>query len=75
MNHDIFSSVDEQRLNTLFLQAERADSRRAHLLLHRDAADPVQRLLVALNPGTYIPPQRHLPQWELQLLVFGSSAM
>ena len=71
MNHDILSSVGEHRLNTLFLQAERADSRRAHLLLHGDAADPVQRLLIALNPGTYIPPQRHPLQWELQLLMFG----
>src|SRR4051794_38156618 len=69
--NDILSSVGEHRLNTLFLQAERAGSGRAHLLLHRDASDPVQRLLIALNPGTYIPPQRHPSQWELQLLMFG----
>ena len=33
--------------------------------LHQELADPIQRLAIAMEPGTYIRPHRHLQTWEL----------
>ncbi len=46
---------------------------RAHLNIHESLQAPVQRLFIALEPGTYIRPHRH-PQpnkWEFFLLLEG----
>jgi cupin fold WbuC family metalloprotein len=33
--------------------------------LHRELSDPVQRLAIAMEPGTYVRPHRHSHTWEL----------
>jgi cupin fold WbuC family metalloprotein len=56
--------------------------KRAHILLHADHADQVQRLLIGLEPQTYVRPHVHSEQWEmlvllrgrLDLLIFGADA-
>jgi len=46
----------------LFRNAEISPRKRAHLLLHGDHADQVQRLLIACCVGTYFRPQYHIGQ-------------
>ena len=51
--------VDDGLLDAVIVQA-RASARRRHMhLLHGDYADPVQRMLNALEPDSYVPPHRH----------------
>ncbi|MGH8506111.1 MAG: WbuC family cupin fold metalloprotein [Stenotrophobium sp.] len=38
---------------------------RANLNLHQELTDPVQRLAIAMEPGTYVRPHRHPQTWEL----------
>jgi cupin fold WbuC family metalloprotein len=45
--------------------------RRSHLLLHAGHDDQVQRLLIALQPGTYVRPHRHSEQWEMLVCLTG----
>lgn len=69
MPHAISASV----LATLQQQAQAAPRRRAHRLLHDSHADVVQRLLIAVAPGSYFRPHRHpvsVP-WEMLLPVRG----
>jgi cupin fold WbuC family metalloprotein len=56
--------------------------RRSHILLHANHQDQVQRLLIALEPDSYVRPHLHSVQWEmivllrgeLDLLIFGPQA-
>lgn len=54
-------------------EAAGAARRRAHQLWHRDHADGVQRLAMALQPGTYVRPHRHADpsKWEALVLLSG----
>jgi cupin fold WbuC family metalloprotein len=47
---------------------------RAHLNVHPALEDPVQRLFIALEPGTYVRPHRHPEpnKWELFVLINGA---
>lgn len=38
---------------------------RAHRNFHPELSDPIQRLAIAMEPGTYIRPHRHPQTWEL----------
>jgi cupin fold WbuC family metalloprotein len=52
------------------LQAATASTRkRSHLLLHADQQDQVQRLLIALEPESYVRPHVHSEQWEMIVLL------
>lgn len=44
---------------------------RAHRNLHPDLSDPVQRLAIAMEPGTYVRPHRHPHTFELLLPLSG----
>jgi cupin fold WbuC family metalloprotein len=56
----------------LLLQAATASTRkRSHLLLHADQQDQVQRLLIALEPESYVRPHVHGEQWEMIVLLRG----
>lgn len=46
-------------------QAASVPRLRAHRTLHEELSDPVQRLAIAMEPGTYIRPHRHPQTWEL----------
>ena len=64
--------VDEGRLAELLEEAASAGRRRSHLLLHAGHQDQVQRLLIALEPDSYVRPHVHSEQWEMLVLLRGS---
>lgn len=67
--------VDVDTLNDLTAKAQASARGRANLNLHPQLADPVQRFLNAIEPGSYIRPHRHLiPQekWELFVVLSGA---
>jgi cupin fold WbuC family metalloprotein len=68
--------LTESLFKTLEASAASTPRKRAHHNLHEDLSDPVQRLCVAIEPGSYIRPHRHSPgNWELFLIFKGSAAM
>ena len=70
---DGFHVVDRAAIDQLASEAAASPRRRAHLLLHTDHADLVQRLLIALQPGTYVRPHHHSVQWEMLVLLQGGA--
>jgi cupin fold WbuC family metalloprotein len=46
-------------------QAQQSPRLRMNSNLHADLADPVQRLAIAMEPGTLILPHRHPHTWEV----------
>jgi cupin fold WbuC family metalloprotein len=74
--------IDERRLAQLATEAAVSARRRSHILLHANHQDQVQRLLIALEPDSYVRPHLHSEQWEmivllrgrLDLLIFGPEA-
>lgn len=72
----IMKPIDNTLFNTLCSQADEVPRRRAHHLIHDSRAESVQRMLIALQPGTYLRPHRHLdpPKWELLLVLKGAAA-
>ncbi len=67
--------IDNALLDSLTQKAKDAPRKRAHHNLHQDLDDPIQRLLVAIEPGTYIRPHRHASPdtFEIFLLLRGSA--
>jgi cupin fold WbuC family metalloprotein len=67
--------IDNALFRALCAEAEDAPRRRAHHLLHDSRDEPVQRMLIAAQPGTYFRPHRHLtpPKWELLLVLKGAA--
>ena len=63
--------VDAAQVADLARQAAASLRQRSHLLLHESHADPVQRLLIMAEPGTYMRPHCHPDQWELLALIQG----
>lgn len=65
--------VDSAQLGHMSEAAAQAPRRRTHFNLHDMAADPVQRVVIALEPGTYVRPHRHGDGvWELFVLLDGA---
>ena len=63
--------IDDGVCQQLLAVALASPRRRTHQLWHSDHQDPVQRLLVAAQPGTYFRPHVHSGQWELLQPLFG----
>jgi cupin fold WbuC family metalloprotein len=63
--------VDHQQIAELATRAGAVPRKRAHLLLHEGPADPVQRLIIVLQPNTYVRPHHHSRQWEMLVLQQG----
>ena len=59
-------------LDELAARAAASPRRRAHLNVHADAADLVQRFFVAVDRDSYIRPHRHLSKAELAIVVRGT---
>jgi cupin fold WbuC family metalloprotein len=57
--------ITSAMLAALGRQAQASPRRRANLNLHAQLDDPIQRLAVAMEPGTYVRPHRHEYTWEL----------
>jgi cupin fold WbuC family metalloprotein len=67
--------IDQRQIEELAMQAIAVRRRRAHLLLHDGPADPVQRLVIVLQPNSYVRPHRHSRQWEMLVLQQGRGAL
>ena len=67
--------ITTQLIDDLIAQASASPRKRAHHNLHAVLEDPVQRLCVAIEPGTYIRPHRHAEPltWEVFLMLRGSA--
>jgi len=63
--------VDAGRLSQLCEAARLSPRGRSHLLLHAGHDDQVQRLLIALEPSTYVRAHKHSEQWEMLVLLRG----
>lgn len=63
--------IDSTALDGLMADAAASPRRRAHLNLHTDPAEPINRLVIALEPDSYIRPHRHLDKFELFILIAG----
>lgn len=69
--------IDRKLLDDLTVKAITSPRKRAHHNIHPVLEDPVQRLCVAIEPGTYIRPHRHADPltWEVFLMLRGSAAI
>lgn len=69
--------IDRTLLATLSAQAAVSPRKRAHYNLHPQLGDPIQRLCIAMEPGTYVRPHRHMqPEtWEILLILSGAVAL
>lgn len=69
--------VDTARLRSLSAQAAASPRRRSNFNLHPELADPVQRFLNAIEPGSYVRPHRHVApdKWELFVVLSGAVAI
>jgi cupin fold WbuC family metalloprotein len=67
--------IDDALLDSLTRKAMDSPRKRAHHNLHPDLGDPIQRLCVAIEPGTYIRPHRHASPdtFEVFMLLRGSA--
>lgn len=57
--------ISAQGLRDLAQAAAASPRLRMNQNLHNDLTDPIQRLAIAMEPGTYIRPHRHENTWEL----------
>lgn len=63
--------IGSEQLAPLLQAAAASMRKRSHLLLHADQQDQVQRLLIALEPESYVRPHVHGEQWEMIVLLRG----
>jgi cupin fold WbuC family metalloprotein len=59
-------------LTALSIKATAASRLRAHWNGHVELSDPIQRLAIAMEPGTYVRPHRHVNTFELLLPLRGA---
>ena len=71
-NPHTLTLIDDPQLNELAREAGLSARKRSHRLLHAGVDDPVQRLLIGAQPGTYVRPHQHSKQWEMLTLLRGS---
>lgn len=69
--------IDRDLLDELSARAQASPRLRMNLNLHDSAMDPCQRMLNAIEPGSYVRPHRHLalPKFELFVAVRGRLAV
>lgn len=69
--------INKNLLTALSAQASNSPRKRAHHNIHPQLVDPVQRLCIAMEPGTYVRPHRHMqPEtWEILLILSGAVAL
>lgn len=64
--------ITEELLDTVTLQAKENPRLRMNYNFHATMDAPIHRLLNALEPGTYLPPHRHVDKEETYLVLRGS---
>jgi cupin fold WbuC family metalloprotein len=63
--------ISIEQLDALGRQALESPRQRMNRNLHGELDDPVQRLAIAMEPGTYIRPHHHRQTWELLTALCG----
>lgn len=63
--------LTDAMLDALCQQAQQSPRLRANHNLHEELSDPVQRLAIAMEPGTLVLPHRHPQTWEMLLSLRG----
>jgi cupin fold WbuC family metalloprotein len=63
--------IDKKLVASLHHKAVDAPRLRTHHNLHLSHEEPIQRMCMAMEPGTYVRPHRHPDKWELLLIVSG----
>lgn len=61
--------LDQSLFDALLAQAAASPRLRSHLLLHASHDEPVQRVCIALQPGTYVRPHCHRQEDKRELLL------
>jgi cupin fold WbuC family metalloprotein len=71
----VMKQITTSDLDKLSTSAAVSPRKRAHHNIHLAQEDPVQRLCVAIEPGTYVRPHRHADPltWEIFLMLRGSA--
>jgi cupin fold WbuC family metalloprotein len=72
--NDVYS-VDRAVIAEMARHAIKSERKRVHLLLHAGHGDQVQRLMIFMQPGTYVRPHHHRLQWEMLILLQGRGAL
>ncbi len=69
--------LDNSLCEEMHAKAVVSPRKRVHHNLHSDLDDPVQRLAVVMEPGTYIRPHRHTrpEKWELFVALRGAATV
>ena len=69
--------VGRELIEKMRSDAVSVERKRTHYNLHPVLSDPVQRLVVAIDPGSYIRPHRHCDpgKWELFILLEGAATI
>ncbi|HKT32972.1 MAG TPA: WbuC family cupin fold metalloprotein [Gammaproteobacteria bacterium] len=63
--------IDRDLVAELHAKAVTSPRLRTHYNLHASHEEPIHRMCMAMEPGTYIRPHRHPDKWELLLIVSG----
>lgn len=71
--HPFVKRLSKVLINSLCAQATASPRQRTTFNLHESLADPVQRFLNIMQPGTYVRPHRHddPTKWELTVALSG----
>ncbi|WP_291530271.1 WbuC family cupin fold metalloprotein [Bacteroides sp. UBA939] len=64
--------ITEELLDNVTREAQENPRLRMNYNLHESLDAPIHRLLNALEPGTYLPPHRHINKEETYLVLRGS---
>lgn len=67
--------IDRQMLSTVSSEAKASARLRKNYNFHSEYTDPTNRMLNALEPGTYVRPHKHESpdKWELFILLTGKA--
>ncbi|WP_319590638.1 WbuC family cupin fold metalloprotein [uncultured Draconibacterium sp.] len=55
----MIKKIDKQTLDNLCAEAKQADRQRKNLNYHSNFNDPINRMLNAVEPGSYVQPHKH----------------
>lgn len=63
--------IDRALIARLHAEASVSPRLRTHYNLHASLDEPLHRMYMAMEPGTYVRPHRHPDKWELLQIVTG----
>ena len=57
---ETLSKIDDNLIANLLEEAEKSERKRAHYNIHKSFDEPVQKVICAMFPESYVPPHRHI---------------